>query len=169
MDITSPALKDKLSYVIDGDVVHMTYGSISSAINKSSFIQSKGKVYTDASGAYASSVTYENKVNTPYDDRYYYCWGYSGSADYIKIGCNLNYQIRYDTLSDTRKKNVDKYTEGIDESNSHYDAAVGYLALGFTGTLSTANAGILQIVDGNTDFCKARDNFDTIKGYGTKI
>lgn len=122
-------VQDTFSYVIVGDIIHVNYGQFSETIIKSDYINSSNEIIQNNQTPQSklASVVYGSTVRCKFDDRYYYNRGVSGAQDYVKIGCNLDYQIRYDTLSQTRKNNVNTYIDGINKSNSHYNSAVGYV------------------------------------------
>ncbi|MDF2870501.1 MAG: hypothetical protein K0R05_2076 [Anaerocolumna sp.] len=141
LNITSPTMEDTLSYVINGDIVQVDYGFISETVNKSDYLTNVNDSIQSNPLVRAAAVTYGSKIISKFDDRYYYSRGSSGLQDYVKIGCNLNYQIRFDNLSQTRKDNVNTYITGINNSNSHFNSAVGYVGAEWVAIILTAAAG----------------------------
>lgn len=136
--ITSPELESELEYIIYDDYFVVNYAGESYTISKkdtaapnvgeknieAKWGRARSATNVYAARTYATNVRYGAKTYSKYDDRYYYSWGATGTRDFVKIGCNLNYEICYNYLSDLRKDNVQKYIAYINESNGHYDAAV---------------------------------------------
>ena len=115
----------------------------------------------------------------------------------MKIGCKATYRIRTDNLSSTKDKKCDKYISAVKSSKSYENKALAYASgTGITGSaviaIALANAtlpptalisvvsltlgggatiykAVTYAIDSYEKWQDARDYYNTIKAYGTKL
>ena len=148
---------------------------------------------------WAQAISYSSKTKSAEwkDTTYWYQMGNNGKKTYLKIGCKAKYNIRTDNLSSAKEKKCDAYRSAVKTSRSYEKKALAYAAAaGVSGTtiiaLVLANAafppstiiiivfGVLgggatvynainYTVDSFEKWQDAKDYYDTIKSYGTKL
>lgn len=148
---------------------------------------------------WAQAVSYNSKTKSAKwkDTVYWYQTGNNGKKTYLKIGCKATYNIRTDNLSSAKDKKCDAYMSAVKSSKSYEKKALAYAsAAGISGTtiiaLVLANAtfppstiitivfGILGggatihnaincTVDSFEKWQDAKDTYNVIKSYGTKL
>lgn len=148
---------------------------------------------------WAQAISYSSKTKSAKwkDTTYWYQMGNSGKKTYLKIGCKAAYKIRTDNLSNAKEKKCDAYRSAVKTSKSYEKKALAYAtAAGISGTtiiaLVLANAafppatiitivfGVLgggatvynainYTVDSFEKWQDAKDYYNTIKSYGTKL
>lgn len=148
---------------------------------------------------FAQAITYNSKTKSAKwkDLTYWYQTGQNGTKTYLKIGCKATYRIRTDNLSSTKDSKCDKYMSAVKSSKSHENKALAYAAgAGISGStivaLVIANAtfppstivtivfgvlgggatvynAITHSVDSFEKWQDAKDYYNIIKTYGTKL
>ena len=115
----------------------------------------------------------------------------------MKIGCKATYRIRTDNLSDAKEKKCDAYISAVKVSRTYEKKALAYAsAAGVSGTViialvlanatfppativtivfsilgggATIHNAINYTIDSFEKWQDAKDYYNTIKSYGTKI
>lgn len=147
----------------------------------------------------AQAISYSSKTKSAKwkDTTYWYQKGNNGKKTYLKIGCKATYRIRTDNLSNAKEKKCDAYISAVKVSKTYEKKALAYAsAAGVSGTviiaLVLANAtfppativtivfsilgggavvhnAINYTIDSFEKWQDAKDYYNTIKSYGTKI
>lgn len=148
---------------------------------------------------WAQAISYASKTKSAKwkDTTYWYQKGNNGKKTYLKIGCKATYRIRTDNLSDAKEKKCDAYISAVKVSRTYEKKALAYAsAAGVSGTViialvlanatfppativtivfsilgggATIHNAINYTIDSFEKWQDAKDYYNTIKSYGTKI
>lgn len=148
---------------------------------------------------HAQAIKYGSKTKSAEwkDSIFWYQTGNNGSKTYLKIGCKATYRIRTDNLSSTKDKKCDKYMSAVKSSKSHETKAIAYAAgtgvsigvitglilanvyfppstivtvvFGIVGGGASVYNAVEHCVDSYEKWLDAKDYYNTIKSYGTKL
>ncbi|MBD5089076.1 MAG: hypothetical protein HDT30_09765 [Clostridiales bacterium] len=200
----SEDMKNVSVIAIDGDMINAElYSKENSKVYEKNTVEIMvdEEIADNKNTVQAQSISYSQAVKIQIRGKYYYQSGIEKTGKktktYLKIGCNYNYRIRTDNLSDAKDKKVEAYKTSIKKSNSYNTKGYGYLVgTGISATvilaLIIANATfppsvIISIVvaavgggatvykaiecyvDSYEYYLDAKDYYDTIKAYGTRI
>lgn len=145
----------------------------------------------------AQAISYGSKTTEKIKKKFWYSYGNTGSKTYLKIGHTASYQIRTDNLSSSKEAKCNQYVNAIKKCNSSYlkalAAAGGSSAiLGIAAGLVLANialpptviitlaiavvgggsgmvAMINYLIDASEYYQTAKERYNIIKTYGTKL
>ncbi|MBR3785921.1 MAG: hypothetical protein IKJ77_05905 [Firmicutes bacterium] len=152
----------------------------------------------DEKVAHAQGISYGKKTNSAtWDDtKFWYQTGNNGKKTYLKIGCKATYRIRTDNISSARDKKCENYMKAVKSSKSYETKAIAYLSgTGISifaievailanaafppSTIVTIVCGLFNgvaiykavdnMVDSYEKWQDARDYYNVIKTYGTKL
>lgn len=196
----SEDMKNLSVIAIDGDMINADlYCKENSKVYEKNTVEImvNEEIADNKNTVQAQSISYSQPVRIQIRGKYYYQSGIEKTKTYLKIGCNYNYRIRTDNLSDAKDKKVEAYKTSIKKSNSYNTKGYGYLVgTGISATvilaLIIANAtfppsvivsivvaavgggatvykAIECYVDSYEYYLDAKDYYDTIKAYGTRI
>lgn len=141
-----------------------------------------------ASSVTLQALTYKSKITEkwPCGNDYWFARGTDGAKTYLKIGSIASYQIRTDTLYGPNFTMCETYANDIKNCNVQMNLAIGADVTGIIGCVvgmicsGLAAAAIIFVLGcvaaivtfaiiAYGYYCDAKDLYNVIKTYGTKI
>lgn len=152
-------------------------------------------IYEDLakSSVQLQAISYKSKTTEkwPTGNDYWFCRGTDGAKTYLKIGCIASYQIRTDNLTSTKFNMCEAYVNAILNCNVKVNIAMAADSFGIVGCIAGIIACALgpvgvvvaactfvagcttalayTLIEAHGYYVQAKDKYNVIKAYGTKL